>query len=154
MTIKRYGGGMIWEVSASPTTTGTAWTGPWTVIPQVMGTITLPGGTATKIDITTHDDIITYGKIRQNAGGIADVTDPGGSILWDPDDTVHQKLLAAFQAGSVFQFRFTFASSTGVVTKKYGAMGQVSIGNGTSDINGYVTYPVTVVANTVNFNVA
>lgn len=151
MATKRHGGGMVWDIAS---TQGLSWLGPWTPIPQVTGPITLPGGTSTKIDITTHDDIVTYGRIKQNGGGLADVTDPGASILWDPDDTVHQKLLAAFQAGSVFQFRFSFPSSTGAVTKKYGVQGQVSIGNGQADMNGYVTYPITVVANQINFNVA
>jgi hypothetical protein len=129
---------------------GLNWLGPWTLIPGFTGTVNLPGGTSAKIDITTHDDVLAFGRIKQNGAGLADVADPGGTMFWDPDEATHQQLLAGFMAGSTYQFRFTFP---GGVVKKYGVQGQISIGNPTADINGYVQTALTVVANKINFDV-
>jgi hypothetical protein len=141
--VKRPAGGMQVEIASTFTMT---WLGPWSLIPGFTGTVNLPGGTSAKIDITTHDDVLEFGRIKQNGAGLADVADPG-----DPDNEMHQLLLAGFMAGSVFQFRFTFP---GGVVQKYGVQGQVSIGNPTADINGYVQTPLTIVANKINFDVA
>lgn len=146
MATKRPAGGTIVAISTS---TSNDWLGPWTTIPGIMGSVSLPGGQAQKVDITTHDDITTYGRFRQNGAGISDVTDPSWTMLWDPDDATHAILLAAFTAGSTRDFRFTFPN----VTKKYGVNGQVSIGNGQADVGDYLKYQVTVTANKINFNV-
>jgi hypothetical protein len=143
---KRPAGGTKVEIA----TTTLTWLGPWTTVNGFTGTINLPGGTSSKVDITTHDDVLALGRLRQNGAGLADVSDPGGTVMWDPDDAIHQMLLAGFLAGSVYQFRFTFP---GGVIKKYGVQGQISVGTPTADINGYLQTPLTIVANAVKFDV-
>lgn len=147
MATKRPSGGTI--VARSNVTTAD-WLGPWTQIAQVTGDITLPGGNPSKIDITTHDDVITYGGFRQNGAGLSDVTDPSFDILLDPDDAQHQALITDFQNRTARDYRFTYP---GGVTRKWGVRGQVSLAS-RAELNGYLRATVTILANVVNFNVA
>ena len=144
---KRPSGGTKVEVSQ---TTTANWLGPWTQIQGVTGDITTPGGTPSKVNITTHDDVITYGGFTQNGSGLADVNDLNFDMLFDPDDAGHQALLADFAARTVRDYRITFPG----VTRKYGVRGQIGLGGGKAELNGYLHYTATVMANTVNFNVA
>lgn len=142
---KRPAGGIQFQ-RATTTTVGAS---TFETIPGFTATITLPGGQPTKVDITTHDDVLTFGRFKQNGAGLADVTDPGGTVLFDPDDTVHQAMLADFAAGTARDYRFIFP---GGIVKRWGCRGQLGISpNG--DINGYLQAQVTVLANTVDFDV-
>lgn len=140
------GAGMVVERA---TGTNLDWLGPWETIPGMSGTFTLPGGTPATYDATTHAYAASTG-FKQKRSGIADVNDPGGPCFWDPDDTVHQAVLADMSARTVRQYRFTMPG----VTRKYGAEGQIGVGNIQADINGGLTAQVTISANKVNFNVA
>lgn len=144
---KRPSGGTIVERS---TVTTANWLGPWAAIPGVTGDITLPGGQPSKIDITTHDDVVTYGGFRQNGAGLADTTDTAFELLLDPDDTTHQALMADFAARTARDYRITFP---GGVVKKYGTRGQIGI-SPRAELNGYLRAQVTILANVVNFNVS
>ncbi len=144
---KRPAGGIKIE-RCTATTTG--WLGPWEQIPGAMATITLPGGTPTKVDITTHDDVLTYGGFKQNGAGLADVTDLQFTVLLDPDDTVHQALLTDLAARTARDYRITFP---GGVSRKWGCRGQVGF-NPSGDINDYLKAQVTVLSNTISLNVA
>ena len=132
------------------TGTNVDWLGPWQDIPGLTGTINLPGGTPTKVDITTHDDVASLGRFKQNGAGLSDVPDPGATLLFDPDDSVCQALQADFAAGTVRQYRIVFPN----VTRKWGVEGQVGLGQGSAPIDGYLQVPFSVVANKINFNVA
>src|SRR5262245_59056830 len=143
---KRPSGGTKIERS---TTTTADWLGPWTQILGVTGDITLPGGTPAKIDITTHDDVLTYGGFRQNGAGLADTTDTSFELLLDPDDTGHQALYTDFTNRTARDYRITFP---GGVIRKYGTRGQLGI-SPRAELNGYLRATVTILANTVNFNV-
>lgn len=144
---KRPAGGIKIE-RATVTTSG--WVGPWEQIPGAMATITLPGGTPTKVDITTHDDVLAYGGFKQNGAGLADVTDVAFTILIDPDDTVHQALLADLAARTARDYRITFP---GGVIRKWGTRGQVGVAP-SGDINDYLKAQLTILSNVISFNVA
>lgn len=142
---KRPAGGTIIERS----TGGLDWLGPWEEIDGTTGDYTLPGSQAAKVDITTHRDILTYGAIKQNGAGIADVTDPSFDILYDPDHAGHQALITAAKNRTVMDFRFTYPG----VTRKEGVRGQLSIAK-RAPIGGYLMLTVTILANAINDNVA
>jgi hypothetical protein len=143
---KRPAGGTKVERS---TTTTADWAGPWEQIPGVTGDITLPGGQPSEVDITTHDDVLTYGGWRQKGAGLADTQNPSFDLLLDPDDAVHQALLADLSARTARDYRFTFP---GWVVKKYGVRGQVGMTK-RAPINGYLMATVTILANVVDFDV-
>lgn len=142
---KRPSGGTV--VSRSNTTTAD-YLGPWTAVAGVTGDITLPGGTPSKIDITTHDDVITYGGFRQNGAGLADTTDLAFDLLLDPDDAQHQALLVDLSARTARDYKLDFPG----VTRNWGTRGQIGIG-ATAELNGYLKARCTVLANTLSFNV-
>lgn len=149
MAVKRPAGGMILERS---NTTTLDFLGPWTAIAQVAATanITLPGGAPSKVNITTHDDVVAFGGFVQNGSGLIDVTDMTFEILLDPDDTQHQGLLADMAARTVRDYRIRFPVG---VTRKWGIRGQISLASNADGTN-YLRTNVTVMANVVNFNVA
>jgi len=148
MATKRPAGGMIIERS---NTTTLDWLGPWTAIGLVMATsaITLPGGQPTKVNITTHDDIITYGGFVQNGAGLIDVSDLGFEILLDPDDSQLQSMQTDMINRTVRDYRIKFPN----VTRKWGVRGQMAMGSSADGTN-YLRSNVTVLANAINFNVA
>jgi hypothetical protein len=137
------------KIDRSNTTTAD-YLGPWTQIAGVAGDITLPSGTPSKIDITTHDDVITFGGFRQNGAGLADTTDLSFDMFFDPDDAQHQAMLADLSGKVARDYRITFP---GGVSRKWGTRGQIGI-SAMAEINGYLKAKVTVLANTISFNVA
>jgi hypothetical protein len=147
MATKRPAGGMIIERS---NTTTLDWLGPWTAIGLIAATanITLPGGAPSKVNITTHDDIVSTGGYVQNGAGLIDVTDLGFEILLDPDDTQLQAMQADMSARTTRDYRIRFP----VVTRKWGVRGQISIASNADGTN-YLRSQVTVLANAINFNV-
>lgn len=125
------------------------WLGPWTAIPGITGSPTLPGGTVATYDATTHDQAATTG-FKQKRAALADVNDVTFQIFWDPDDTaIHQLILADMQARTTRQYRVTMFG----VIRKYGVQGQIGVGNLTANIDGGLIATVTIAANAVNFNV-
>ena len=144
---KHDGAGVIIERC---TGTNLDWLGPWQAIPGFSGSPTLPGGTASTYDATTHDEAAATG-FKQKRAGLADVNDVSGPCFWDPDDTaVHQLILTDMAARTVRQYRIRMFG----VTRKYGVEGQISMGNLTANIDGGLTATLTIAANKVNFNVA
>ena len=143
---KRPAGGILIERS---TVTTADYLGPWQQIPGAAGDVTLPGGTPSKVDITTHDDVITFGGFKQNGAGLADTTDASFDLFLDPDDTVHQAMLADLAARTARDYRFSFPG----VTRKWGTRGQLGI-TPKGEMNGYLKATVTVLSNTISHNVA
>jgi hypothetical protein len=121
------------------------WLGPWQVIPGFTGTVTGPGGVAKTWDATTHESAAATG-FTQKKTGISDVSDPGGTLLLDPDDTVHQALYSDMAGRIVRQYRFTYPG----VTRRHGVEGQISVGGSQADINAGLTAQVTIAAQRVN----
>lgn len=142
---KRPAGGIIIEYSSVLTAN---WLGPWVEVEGVAGTITLPGGSPSKVDITTHRDIITYGGFKQNGAGLIDVTDLAFMILADPDSAGYQFVLADMAARNARDYRITYPG----VTRKHGVRGQISVAP-SGDPADYLRSQCTVLANAVNFNV-
>jgi len=132
-------------------TTTLDWLGPWTAIGLIAATsgITLPGGQPSKVNITTHDDIITLGGYVQNGAGLIDVTDLGFEILLDPDDAQLQAMQADMSARTARDYRIRFPA----VTRKWGVRGQLAMASNADGTN-YLRSTVTVLANAINFNVA
>jgi hypothetical protein len=147
---KRAAGGMIIERSTvlSNFTSGWTPTGPWTPIAQVAATanITLPGAAPSKVNITTHDDIITFGGFVQNGAGLADVTDLSFEILTDPDDAQFKAMLVDMSTRAARDYRITFPG----VTQKWYIAGQISVASNADGTN-YLRSTCTVLANKVLF---
>ena len=148
MGTKRVAGGI--GIDRSNTTT-LDFLGPWTAIALVSATaaVTLPGASPTKVNITTHDDIVTYGGLVQNGAGLMDVTDLSFEIFLDPDDSQQQSMLVDMAARTARDYRIRFYG----VTRKWGITGQISIA-GTADGANYLRAQCTVMANRTSFNVA
>jgi hypothetical protein len=125
--------------------------GPWTAIAVVSATqsIALPGASPSKVNITTHDDIITFGGFIQNGAGLADVTDLTFEILLDPDDAQQQAMLVDVGARTARDYRIRFPG----VTRKWGITGQLSMAS-SADGGNYLRTQCTVLANRISFNVA
>jgi hypothetical protein len=149
MAVKRPAGGMIIERS---NTTTLDFLGPWTAIGQIAATanITLPGGAPSKVNITTHDDIVATGGYVQNGAGLIDVTDMSFEILLDPDDTQLQAMQADMSARTTRDYRIRFPAP---IIRKWGIRGQISIASNADGTN-YLRATVTVLANVINFAVA
>lgn len=149
MATKRVAGGMVIERS---NTTTLNFLGPWTAIGLIAATanITLPGGNPSKVNITTHDDIVSTGGFVQNGAGLIDVSDLGFEILLDPDDTQLQSMQADMLARTVRDYRINFPSP---VVRKWGIRGQISFASNADGTN-YLRSQVTVLANVISFNVA
>jgi hypothetical protein len=137
-------------VIARSNTTTLDFLGPWTAIALVTATasITLPGASPSKVNITTHDDVITFGGFIQNGAGLADVTDLSFEILMDPDDAQHQAMLADMAARTTRDYRITFPS----ITRKWGVRGQIGMAS-SGDGTNYLRTTCTVLANVIRFNV-
>lgn len=144
---KRLGAGTLVQWN-----TGTgAWAGPWVTIPGMNGTITLPGGTPSDIEVTTHDDVVAGGRFQQKAAGLAQMPDLGGSFLLDPSNDIHKSIVAHVQSGTARYFRFC---PPGVTTGDfYGAYGQLGF-TAQADLNGTLSGTLTIKAQSVNFAVA
>ena len=147
MATKRPAGGMVIERS---NTTTLDFLGPWTAIGLIAATanITLPGGAPSKVNITTHDDIVSTGGYVQNGAGLIDVTDLAFEILLDPDDTQLQAMQADMSARTTRDYRIKFPG----VTRKWGIRGQISIASNADGTN-YLRSQVTVLANAISFSV-
>ena len=147
MATKRPAGGMIIERS---TTTNPDFAGPWTAIGQIAATanITLPGGAPSKVNITTHDDIVSTGGYVQNGAGLIDVTDLAFEILLDPDDAQLIAMQADMSGRVTRAYRIRFPG----VTKKWGIRGQISIASNADGTN-YLRAQCTVLANVISFDV-
>jgi hypothetical protein len=131
--------------------TTVGWTGSWTAIGLIAATanITLPGGAPSKVNITTHDDIVATGGYVQNGAGLIDVTDLTFEILLDPDDTQLQGMQTDMSNRVTREYRIRFPG----VTRKWGIRGQISIASNADGTN-YLRAQCTVLANAINFNVA
>ena len=144
---KRLGGGTLVQW----TTNTAAWTGvTWVTIPGMTGTITLPGGTPSTIDVTTHDDIVAGGRFQQNAAGLAQVPDLGGTFILDTENDIHQSIMAHVISGTVRYFRFCPPGS--VSGHFLGATGQLGF-SAQADMNGVVGGQLVIKAQTVKFDV-
>lgn len=143
---KRLGAGTLvqWNTSSA------SFAGPWVTIPGMTGTITLPGGTPSTIDVTTHDDIVSGGRFQQNAAGLAQVPDLGGTFIFDSENDIHQEIVAHVISGTVRYFRFC---PPGSLTGHFlGAIGQLGF-TAQADMNGTVSGTLTIKAQSVSFTV-
>ena len=144
--VKRLGAGTLVQWN----TTSASFAGPWTTIPGMTGTITLPGGTPSTIDVTTHDDVAAGGRFQQNAAGLAQVPDLGGTFILDTENDIHRSLMAHVISGTVRYFRFCPPGST--TGSFLGAVGQIGF-SAQADINGTVGGTLTIKAQEVSFSV-
>ena len=116
----------------------------------MTGTITLPGGTPSDIDVTTHDDVYAGGRFQQKAAGLAQVPDLGGTFILDTENDIHQSIMAHVISGTVRYFRFC---PPGTTTGKFlGCVGQIGF-SAQADINGVVGGTITIKAQSVSFTV-
>jgi hypothetical protein len=145
---KRDGAGLKFEKA---TGTNLDWLGPWVVVPGVMGTVPLPGGTAASYDATRHDDVLAGQITKQKRAALADIPDLQITMMWDPAATEHQALLTDMGARTVRQYRFT---AFGVAAPKYGVSAQIVVGSPQADINGGLTAQITLIVSATNFVVA
>lgn len=122
----------------------------WVTIPGMTGTITLPGGTPSTIDVTTHDDVISGGRFQQNAAGLAQVPDLGGTFILDTENDVHRQIMADVISGTVRYFRFIPPGSTS--GRYLGAYGQIGF-SAQADMNGVVGGTLTIKAQGVRFDI-
>lgn len=144
---KRLGAGTLVQWNTGTT----AWSGPWVTIPGMTGTITLPGGTPSDIDVTTHDDVAAGGRFQQKAAGLAQVPDLGGTFILDTENDIHQAIVAHVISGTARYFRFC---PPGSLTGHFmGAYGQIGF-SAQADINGTVNGTLTIKAQQVKFDVA
>ena len=143
---KRLGGGTLVQWN-----TGTlGYAGPWVTIPGMTGTITLPGGTPSTIDVTTHDDVAAGGRFQQNAAGLAQVPDLGGTFILDTENDIHQSIMAHVISGTVRYFRFC---PPGTTTGHFlGCVGQLGF-TAQADLNGTVGGTLSIKAQSVSFSV-
>jgi hypothetical protein len=143
---KRLGAGTLVQWN----TTSANYTGPWVTIPGMQGTITMPGGTPSTIDVTTHDDVAAGGRFVQNAAGLAQVPDLGGTFILDTENDIHQAIMQHVISGTTRYFRFCPPGST--TGRFLGCVGQLGF-TSQADINGTVGGTLTIKAQSINFNV-
>jgi hypothetical protein len=85
----------------------------YTQIPRVTGDITLPGGSANRLSLKTHDDT---SKLDAKAAGLIDTSDVGFKIFYDHDAPEHRGLLDDWEFGDFRNYEIEYPDP--VVTKE------------------------------------
>lgn len=109
--------------------------GTYTLIPGVRGP-KQTGAQATEIEYTAVSD-----TVKKKAVGLKDSGSFTFTLFYDPQDTVHLAMLAAYDAGTKWYFRYTFAAAA---AKRAAFAGQIKTFNYGGEVDNMHTREVEV----------